>query len=188
MALLGHRGERDAYEIYTGRDIQKLQIWHESVCDIIAVLESNVEVLSSMATFYRNLQAKKDFPLANLCGDDIDDFVEELDLITSGFKMQISRGKSLRQRTMERSELVRLPRKTTSLPPWRLIVPCLQVKQHLANQASDRLERLNRNMEKEAIVVRIITIVTLIYLPATFSSVCHDYKAMSRSPFCTTDL
>jgi hypothetical protein len=33
------------------------------------------------------------------------------------------------------------------------------------------MEVLNRNMEKEAIVVRIITIVTLVYLPATFVSV-----------------
>jgi hypothetical protein len=33
------------------------------------------------------------------------------------------------------------------------------------------MERLTLNMEKEAIVVRIITIVTLIYLPATFVSV-----------------
>ncbi|PVH76552.1 hypothetical protein DL98DRAFT_367039, partial [Cadophora sp. DSE1049] len=30
--------------------------------------------------------------------------------------------------------------------------------------------KLNQNMEKEAIIVRIITIVTLIYLPATFVS------------------
>jgi hypothetical protein len=43
--------------------------------------------------------------------------------------------------------------------------------QHLQSQSTERMEILNRNMEKEAIVVRIITIVTLIYLPATFVSV-----------------
>jgi len=32
------------------------------------------------------------------------------------------------------------------------------------------MRRLNRNMEQEAIVVRIITLVTLVYLPATFVS------------------
>jgi hypothetical protein len=34
-----------------------------------------------------------------------------------------------------------------------------------------RTEQLNLNLEKEAIVMRIITIVTLLYLPATFVSV-----------------
>lgn len=32
------------------------------------------------------------------------------------------------------------------------------------------MRRLNKNMEQEAIVVRIITLVTLVYLPATFVS------------------
>lgn len=106
MALLGHRGEGDSYEIYTGRNIQQLQIWHEKVCDVIAVLDSNVEVISSMAAFYRNLQSKNNFPLKDSCREDIEEFVEELDMIISSFKLQISRAKSLRQKTMERSELV----------------------------------------------------------------------------------
>jgi hypothetical protein len=33
------------------------------------------------------------------------------------------------------------------------------------------MEKLNRHMENEAVVVRIITLVTLVYLPATFVSV-----------------
>lgn len=33
------------------------------------------------------------------------------------------------------------------------------------------MEELNHNMEREAVVVRIITAVTLIYLPGTFISV-----------------
>ena len=45
------------------------------------------------------------------------------------------------------------------------------VLQHLQSQASERTEQLNRNLEREAVVMRIITIVTLIYLPATFVSV-----------------
>ncbi|KAG8156584.1 hypothetical protein KVR01_013535 [Diaporthe batatas] len=149
MALLGHRGEGNPQETYTGRNIQQLQIWRETVCDVIAVLDSNVEVISSMAAFYRNLQSKKNFPLRDICHEDIDDFVEELHMIISSFKLQISRAESLRQRTMERSELV---------------------KQHVANQTSERLEKMNQQMEREAIAVRIITIVTLIYLPATFVS------------------
>jgi hypothetical protein len=42
---------------------------------------------------------------------------------------------------------------------------------HLQSQAAERMESLNLNMEKDAIVMRIVTIVTLLYLPATFVSV-----------------
>jgi len=39
---------------------------------------------------------------------------------------------------------------------------------------------LNHNLEKEAVVMRIITIVTLIYLPATFVSVGQMRNFMGR--------
>ena len=44
------------------------------------------------------------------------------------------------------------------------------MKQYRGDEAAARVHRLNKNMEEEAIVVRIITLVTLIYLPATFVS------------------
>ena len=43
--------------------------------------------------------------------------------------------------------------------------------QHLQGQTTEQTNQLNHNLEKEAIVVRIITIVTLLYLPSTFVSV-----------------
>lgn len=76
------------------------------------------------------------------CSDDIGVFASQLGNIINDFKLQIDRAEALVQITTDRTELV---------------------KQH-------RLERLNLNMENEAIIVRIITIVTLIYLPATFVS------------------
>jgi hypothetical protein len=56
-----------------------------------------------------------------------------------------------------------------------------KVLQHLQGQATDRMERLNQNMEKEAIVMRIVTLVTLVYLPATFVSVCMDRQLCRQS-------
>ena len=54
----------------------------------------------------------------------------------------------------------------------------MQVLQHLQHQATEKTEALNMSTynigvmsQKEAIAVRIITVVTLVYLPATFVSV-----------------
>lgn len=45
-----------------------------------------------------------------------------------------------------------------------------QMKQYRGDESAERMHRLNKNMEEEAIVVRIVTLVTLVYLPATFVS------------------
>lgn len=54
----------------------------------------------------------------------------------------------------------------------------LQVLQHIQSQATEKMEMLTTSMhrvgnlsQKEAIAMRIVTVVTLIYLPATFVSV-----------------
>lgn len=112
------------------------------VSESITVLEANVEIMSSLKRFYEKLAQNKNFDIRN-CEDDIEVFSNQLDSMMDDFRLQIGRAKALVKLTSDRTELV---------------------KQH-------RLERLNQNMEKEAIVVRIVTIVTLIYLPATFVSV-----------------
>jgi hypothetical protein len=46
----------------------------------------------------------------------------------------------------------------------------LQIIEYRGSESAERMERLNQNMKQEAVVVRIITLVTLLYLPATFVS------------------
>jgi hypothetical protein len=48
-----------------------------------------------------------------------------------------------------------------------------------------RTQRLNENLEREAIVMRIITIVTLIYLPATFVSVSRNVEKANYHKYLT---
>lgn len=142
MAVLGPTGKGSHHRIYRVSDVQRLFIWQERVSQVVLVLESNVNILHSLRRFYTQLGQNKDFQARNSCSDDIDVFSNKLDYIMDDFKLQVSRAKALLKTLSDRTELV---------------------KQH-------RLERLNYHMEREAIVVRIITIVTLIYLPATFTS------------------
>jgi Mg2+ and Co2+ transporter CorA len=142
MAVLGPTGKGHHHHIYTARDIQHLQRWAEKVREVTSVLKSNVDVMTSLRRFYIDLRDTEEFPMGKSCGDDIAIFASQLGNLIDDFKLQIDRADALVRTTADRMELV---------------------KQH-------RLERLNLNMEKEAIIVRIITIVTLIYLPATFVS------------------
>ncbi|KAI8273262.1 hypothetical protein K4K56_002154 [Colletotrichum sp. SAR 10_98] len=142
MALLAPTTGGYHYTIYTAADIQRFLIWQEKISESITVLESNIEVMKSLMRFYTKLDENQDFDLRSSCTDDIDEFCTQLYSMVNDFTLQISRAKALVKLTGDRGELI---------------------KQH-------RLERLNHNMEKEAILVRIVTIVTLIYLPATFVS------------------
>ncbi|KAF2864733.1 hypothetical protein BDV95DRAFT_290014 [Massariosphaeria phaeospora] len=151
MAIYGPRGPGHAHREYRPYHIQDLQIWQDKTNEAIMVLESNVEVLGALRRFYNSLLQHADFPeaLKANCKDDLATFTVQLDEIISDFQMQASRAKLLANIISDRRELV---------------------VQHLQGQAAERTEQLNRNLEREAIVMRIVTIVTLLYLPATFVS------------------
>ncbi|KAF1942092.1 hypothetical protein EJ02DRAFT_184411 [Clathrospora elynae] len=151
MAVDGLRGPGYAHKEYKPYHIQDLQHWQDKANEAIMVLEANAKILKSLRKFYVDLIARKDFPrtLRSACEDDLDVFFTQLDEITSDFDMQIGRAKLLANIISDRKELV---------------------LQHLQGQATERTEQLNINLEREAVVMRIITIVTLLYLPATFVS------------------
>jgi len=44
------------------------------------------------------------------------------------------------------------------------------ILQHLQSQATEKMEKLTEMAQREAISMRVITVVTMIYLPATFVS------------------
>lgn len=153
MAVDGLRGEGYAHKEYKPYHIQDLQHWQDKANEAVMVLEANTEILSSIRKFYTDLVARKDFPatLQAACEEELAVFLSQLDEIINDFRMQIARAKLLVNIISDRKELV---------------------LQHLQGQAAERTEQLNRNLEREAVVMRIITIVTLLYLPATFVSVC----------------
>ncbi|CAG9997043.1 unnamed protein product [Clonostachys byssicola] len=141
IAVVGSSEPGRQRRIYTAGDIQKLLMYEERISEVITSLESNVEVMTSLRDFYEKLVVNQSVDFGN-CAFDIDDFTSELGHLINDFKLHISRAKALVKVISNRSELVK----------------------------QQRMERLNKNLENEAIVMRIITIVTLLYLPATFVS------------------
>ncbi|CAN9275664.1 unnamed protein product [Alternaria alternata] len=173
MAVDGPRGYGYAHQNYEPRDLQDLQHWQDKTNEVVMVLEANAKVLRSLRKFYSDLIARKDFPLPlrNACEDELIAFFSQLDSIIDDFEMQIARARLLANIISDRKELV---------------------LQHLQSQASERTEQLNRNLEREAVVMRIITIVTLIYLPATFVSTFFStdvikYQDQDQSPSQSSD-
>lgn len=143
LAVIGPTGKGAHHQLYTAQDIQALLLWEERLSEVVTVLSSNIDIMNSLSDFYLRLSRTTDSGPASKCQDDIEVFRNDLGNIINNFRLQVNRSKALVKTLTDRTELV---------------------KQH-------RLERLNQHMESEAIVVRIVTIVTLVYLPATFTSV-----------------
>ncbi|KAI9776788.1 MAG: hypothetical protein M1816_005082 [Peltula sp. TS41687] len=156
IAVYGPRGPGEAQRIYTPGDLQILQNYEDSMNEAIMVLEANVDILTSLRNFYEGLVRTNDFPFRDTCHGDVVDFAVQLNDMVYDARMQILRTKLLLRITDDRKNLV---------------------LQHLQSQATEKMEILTINMhkigvmsQKEAIIMRIITVVTLIYLPATFLS------------------
>jgi hypothetical protein len=151
MAIYGRRRLEYGHKHYEPYDIQDMQYWQDKTNEMVMILETNVQVISSLRRFYLGLMKNSDFPLLikEKNEADIQSFSNGLADIIDDFGMQISRAKLLARIIMDRKELV---------------------AHHLQGQVAERTEELNLNLEREAIGMRIITIMTLVYLPATFTS------------------
>ncbi|TRX91143.1 hypothetical protein FHL15_007931 [Xylaria flabelliformis] len=149
LTILGPRGEGEHHQEYQPGDLQTLQSHEDVVHETLAALEANMRVFSSLQKFYSCLKKNEHFPLRRDGAEYIDLFTDQVGEFISDIEHLVQRASTLLKITDGRKQLV---------------------VQHFQSQSTENMEKMNSNMEKEAILMRIITIVTLIYLPATFVS------------------
>ncbi|KAI0439896.1 hypothetical protein F4803DRAFT_21233 [Xylaria telfairii] len=151
------RGVGEDHQKYEPGDLQMLQRQEDVVHETIAALEANSRVIGSLHKFYSGLKDNKDFPLRHIGGEYVDIFTDQIEDFLSDIEHLVQRASTLLKITRGRKELV---------------------LQHSQSQSTENMEKMNGNMERETIIVRIVTIVTLIYLPATFVS----YQNVQNNP------
>jgi hypothetical protein len=108
MAIFGRRDAGHAYQ-YQPQHIQDLQRWEDRTNEVTMILEANLDVLSSLRGFYKNLGQNEDVDLTlrTECRGDISTFIALMDDMSHDFNMQIKRSKLLVKITNDRKELVR---------------------------------------------------------------------------------
>ncbi|KAK5456971.1 hypothetical protein LTS15_004751 [Exophiala xenobiotica] len=154
-ALYGARGELIEKK-YTPDNIQNVQYYEDRTNEATMILESNAEVLGSLHKYYEGLLADADFPFRQSCRDSIIDFVRQLQDAVHDTKMQASRARLRVRIAADRKALIQshLTSQATAFQ----------------NQATQKMEFMTSVAQRDAIVMRIITFIALIYLPATFVS------------------
>ncbi|OIW32047.1 hypothetical protein CONLIGDRAFT_652875 [Coniochaeta ligniaria NRRL 30616] len=135
----------------SSEDISFVQKKEDETNRVIMMLRANGGILESITTFYQELMQNHDFPLRNDpdCQRAIADFMVELRDYMHDFQLHVDRAQTLGKITADRKNLV---------------------QQHLQAHATAKMEAMTSQAQQEAVTMRIIAVVTLIYLPATFVS------------------
>ncbi|KAF2006620.1 hypothetical protein P154DRAFT_615337 [Amniculicola lignicola CBS 123094] len=140
-----------ARKTYTPQDLMLVQRYEDQTNEVITILEANNDVMLSLRTFYAGLMSNDSFDaqLKLDCKDDVSEFAAQIEDMMYDANMQLRRARLLVKLTADRKALV---------------------LQHLQSQTTEAMTNLTYMSYNEAIIMRIITVVTLIYLPATFVS------------------
>jgi Mg2+ and Co2+ transporter CorA len=144
----------DDHKTYSPDDIQNLQHSHDKVTEAMMMLEGNVHVMNSLKRYYASVINRNGFPAElklNLkVRNDVECFSSQVEDIIENLTCNLSRARFLAGLIRDRKDVIQF---------------------HFQGQAAQRMEHMNLHMENETVVMGIITLVTLIYLPATFVSV-----------------
>ncbi|KAF4821022.1 hypothetical protein CGCSCA5_v003335 [Colletotrichum siamense] len=150
--------ERSHLETIKPASLTDVQKWEEKTNDTIMAMESNVNIMRLLQRFYRDLLKDENFPGKErlLCQQGAKTFSFRLEELICETQMQIMRAKALAKLVADRKTI---------------IIQHLQAQSAIISSrlAASMFEQADRSA-MEAIAVRIVTIVTMIYLPATFSS------------------
>ena len=116
------------------------------------MLEGNVHVMNSLKRYYKFVITRNGFPAELKLGvcNDVECFSSQVEDIIENLTCNISRARFLAGLIRDRKDVIQF---------------------HFQGQTAQRMEHMNLHMEKETVVMGIITLITLIYLPATFVSV-----------------
>ncbi|KAH6699840.1 hypothetical protein BKA61DRAFT_582692 [Leptodontidium sp. MPI-SDFR-AT-0119] len=152
LEIWKHRTSDKSRLIYTPNDIQRPQRWENLVNEAIVILAANIDVLTALRRYYEDLIVHPDFQLKRDRFNDIRN--EKSDLSSEVFASNYGRSKG-------------------SYP---------STHQSTTSEQNDRMAILTEMSQRESIAMRTITVVTLIYLPATFVS------PITQQTFFSTDV
>ncbi|RDW85933.1 hypothetical protein BP5796_04258 [Coleophoma crateriformis] len=209
--------EPHVQDYFSFSDMQRLQSWEEKINEAVFVLTANVDVVRELAENYRSLvtsvESLEYFEMDQKKATE--SFEKQVMSIIRDMQVQIARAKTLIRLLADRKALVgctyepieKFRAHTNSKQLYGILeYRNMQANKSIAEkaqQSTDNMENMTENMEgltkqmhrlakratQEAVSMRIITLVTLFFLPGTFISVSSlstsfcwrkQYRVLSR--------
>lgn len=146
-------------------DLRRIEYIEEQANDALLVITLNCSILQALMEHYATVMASAACPhdLKSKCAIDFNRFVSRILHIAAEMQMQKARMETLLRLLADRKALL------YGILEYRNV----EASKELAGKAqysADHVEYMTQQMKQEAIFMRIITLVTLFFLPGTFVS------------------
>ncbi|KAI0402284.1 hypothetical protein F4802DRAFT_576572 [Xylaria palmicola] len=140
------------------RAVTRVQEYEDKVSEAVMVMESNIKIMGCLLSSYTSLVSDPDFPAAEVapCQKALKRFSALMNEFIYDLQTQVDRGKILSKIAQDRKNIV-----------------IQQAQMHTAarqERLADSMWQFAERGQKEAIAMRTVTIITLLYLPPTFVS------------------
>ncbi|KAF3934123.1 hypothetical protein ABW19_dt0210290 [Dactylella cylindrospora] len=157
LVVAGNFGgiERDTDQL-NSIQISMAQDYEDKLNDVVMALEGNSHIYKALQKFYLELIDDPNFPISVSAKTQVAKFSSQLAALTEDVGMKISRAHALKQIVANRKNL--------------LAVQLQSRASSISEQLAVSMHDIGVRSQKEAVTMRIVTVVTLIYLPPTFVS------------------
>ncbi|KAK5729694.1 hypothetical protein LTR17_011771 [Elasticomyces elasticus] len=163
-------GDARAIDDFTFDDMQQMQYFEERANEALWVLKSNSNVLKDLDREYASLPSGMSEIKTMGEGTELDDFSRSIQDVTKDLMMQESRVESLLRLLADRKTLLQ------GILQYRSMQATARLAEK-AQESTENMEYMTRDMhaiaqktKTETVHMRIITIVTMFFLPGTFIS------------------
>lgn len=164
------QNSNETHDEFSFLDLQRIQYIEEKAQETYLVIGSNVQILTDLRQHYKTLIDNEGFPvdLKRDCQRNLSRFDRCVRGIEKDLQMLQARIQNLQERLANRKDMV------NGILQHRSVKTSADFAKR-AQQSADHMERMTREMheiakktKQETVSMRVITTVTLFFLPATF--------------------
>ncbi|KAH8726020.1 hypothetical protein GQ44DRAFT_680205 [Phaeosphaeriaceae sp. PMI808] len=162
------RNRRVSLDWFTFSDIQDVQHIEEKIEEAIVVISFNKTTLEDLRRLYRSLFSENPTNRWMECVEDMDIFEMQLVEIEKDLNTQSVRSKSLLTKLQERKSLLHGILQFRNMEASESFAKKAQISSDSMETITIRMHEIAIKNRQEAVSMRIITLVTLFFLPGTF--------------------
>jgi len=166
-------GSEDEDNEFSIEDMQTIQTIEEKINSALLVLRTNHDTLGRLRNFYCTIQQFEGWPynLVSSSREHLVQFAASVTNIESDLELQQARLGTLVRLLADRKALLYAIIENRNVESNKLLAQRAQASQEHMEKMTDYMSALAEKTQQETVSMRIITLVTLFFLPGTFISV-----------------
>jgi len=159
-------------EAFTFKNLQLVQYFEEKANEVAPVLEANIDILTELKEHYQSILKSDDFPdeFKLSCKLAVAQFEKRVNWIITDLQRQRSRTMILKTLLSDRKGLLYGILNKQAIETSKILTKKAQISAEKMQVVTDSMHDIAKKTKQETVSMKIITLVTLFFLPGTFIS------------------